>query len=61
MKEMATSPKHNILTERDFSHLDFKPKEKPQIDSIAMSSVVYYPNKKDSNSLKNFLKRKNER
>ena len=46
MVETAKAPKHNILTECDFSHLDQKLKEKPQIGTIALSGVVCYLNNK---------------
>ena len=46
MVETAKVPKHNILIEHDFSHLDRKLKEKPQIGTIALSGVVCYLNNK---------------
>ena len=46
MVETAKAQKHNKLTEYDFSHLDRKLKEKPQIGTIALSGVVCYLNNK---------------
>ena len=40
--ETKTTPKHNIICERDFAHLDRKLKESPQISSVALSGVVCF-------------------
>ena len=44
--ETKTTPKHNIICERDFAHLDRKLKESPQISSVGLSGVVYFINNK---------------
>ena len=46
MVETAKAPKHNILTECDFSHSDQKLKENLLIGTIALRGVVCYLNNK---------------
>ena len=44
--ETRTTPKHNIICEHDFAHLDRKLKECPQISNIALSGMVCFINNK---------------
>ena len=44
--ETKTTPKHNIICECDFAHLDKKLKESPQISNVALSGVVCFINNK---------------
>ena len=44
--ETKTTPKHNIIYEHDFAHLDRKLKESHQISNVALSGVVCFINNK---------------
>ena len=44
--ETRTTPKHNIICECDFAHLDRKLKECPQISNVALSEMVCFINNK---------------
>ena len=44
--ETRTTPKHNIICECDFAHLDRQLKECPQISNVALSGMVCFINNK---------------
>ena len=44
--ETKTTPKHSIICECDFAHLDRKLKESPQISSVALSGIMCFINNK---------------
>ena len=46
MAETANCPATNLITERDFAHLDRQLKEKPNISTIAVTGTVMFLNNK---------------
>ena len=44
--ETRTTPKHNIICEHDFVHIDRKFRECPQISNVALSRMVCFINNK---------------
>ena len=46
MNETKTTPKHNIICERDFAQLHRKLQERPQISNVALSGIVCFINNK---------------
>ncbi len=53
MSETAKAPLHNMLTERDFAHLDRKLRESPNMSTVALSGKICFTNNKSSQWLKN--------
>ena len=46
MEETANAPKENIISERDFAHLDHQLKQSPSISTVAVSGIVCFINNK---------------
>ena len=44
LRQTATAPAHNIVSERDFAQLDRQIREKPSISTVSMSGLVTYSN-----------------
>ena len=48
MEETANAPKENIISERDFAHLDRQLKQSPSISTVAVSGIVCFINNKNT-------------
>ena len=43
-EEIALCPRSNVLSERDFAHMDRKVRQKPNIHTLAASGMIMYVN-----------------
>ena len=61
LQETGKCPSTNLITERDFAHLDRQLKEKPNISTLAVTGTVMFGNNKTGEWLKSLSKEDRDR